>query len=58
MRPPAIIVRFELEAAPRLQIDALSEREHERILDWVETHPDYLELLKRALELESRKPAA
>jgi hypothetical protein len=58
MSAPAILIRLELEAAPRLQVDALTEREHERIVDWIETHPEYLDLILRTLALEGREPAA
>jgi hypothetical protein len=51
---PAILIRLELEAAPRLLVEALSEQEHDRLVDWLETHPDYLELVRRALALEGK----
>jgi hypothetical protein len=58
MTAPAIIIRLELEAAPRLQVDALSEREQQRILDWIATHPDYVRLIEAAIALEREgKPA-
>lgn len=58
MSAPAILIRLELEAAPRLFIDAVSDREHDRILDWIASHPDYVRLIHAALELERREKAA
>jgi hypothetical protein len=55
---PAIVIRLELEAAPRLQVDALNEREAERMVDWLEAHPEYLALIRRAAELETERRAA
>jgi hypothetical protein len=57
-RAPAILIRFELEAAPRLLVDALDEREHERLIDWLKAHPLYLQLIEEALELERQERAA
>ena len=57
MSAPAILIRLELEAAPRLQVDALNEREHDRIVDWLEAHPSYLRLVQKAIELERQEAA-
>jgi hypothetical protein len=55
---PAVLIRFELEAAPRLFVESLNDREHDRLIDWVEAHPDYLDLIRRALALETQERAA
>jgi hypothetical protein len=57
VKPPAILIRLELEAAPRLQVDALSEEEHGRIVDWIKAHPAYLQLVEDALALEHKEAA-
>jgi hypothetical protein len=58
MRAPAILIRIELEAAPRLQVDALNQQEHDRIVDWLRAHPRYLRLVQEALALEAEERAA
>jgi len=35
----AILIRIELEAAPKVLIDAARERDHDRLLDWLEARP-------------------
>jgi hypothetical protein len=56
--PPAIVIRLELEAAPRLQVDALDERESKRLIDWLDAHPRYLRLIQEAIKLETQERAA
>jgi hypothetical protein len=59
MSVPAVIIRLELEGAPRLLVDCLSDREEERLFDWLEAHPELLELVVRALDLQDEaRPAA
>jgi hypothetical protein len=55
---PAILIRLELEAAPRLLVDAVSEQEHDRLCDWLEAHPAYVDLVQQALALERQERAA
>jgi len=58
MRPPAITIRLELEAPPHVLADLLDDAEEARIDHWLLTHPEYRELVARALELEAeRRPA-
>lgn len=57
-RLPAVLIRLELEAAPKVLIDALTEGESLRLEDWVSTHPDLAELVCRALELADEAKAA
>ena len=45
--PPAIVIRLELEAAPRVYLDAVAESEAVRLEDWLVGHDAYLELVAR-----------
>lgn len=58
MTAPAVLIRIPLEGAPRLLVDALTERNHQRIVHWIATHPEYLELVQRAIALEAKARAA
>lgn len=51
MRPPAFVIRLELEAEPRLYCDAENEGEHRRLLDWIEANPELAELLEHVDEI-------
>jgi hypothetical protein len=55
---PAVLIRLEVEASPRLQIDALNESEQRCLVDWLEAHPRYLKLIQDALALERQERAA
>ena len=57
MRPPAITIRLEVEGTPRVVFDAMNESEAARVLEWLDSKPDYDELVGRALELELREQA-
>jgi hypothetical protein len=48
---PAVVIRFPLEEAPILQIDAMRESEWLRIVDWLTAHPSWAPVVRRALEL-------
>lgn len=52
MSAPAILIRLELEASPRLLTDCVSEGEQQRLLDWLRSRPALLELVETAIELE------
>jgi hypothetical protein len=57
--PPAIVIRLELEAAPRVYCEALAEAEQTRLGDWLaEARPEYGALVDRAMELEAEERAA
>ena len=58
MSPPAVLIRLELEASPRVIVDAMYEGEMERLHDWFEAHPLHLELIHRAHELAARSGPA
>jgi hypothetical protein len=56
---PAIVIRLELEAVPVVYVQTLNEAEERRLTDWVtDAHPEYGELVARALELAEAKRAA
>jgi hypothetical protein len=55
---PAVVIRLELEAPPRIYCDVMTEAAGGRLTDWLASHPDYLELVNRAIELGERARAA
>jgi hypothetical protein len=56
---PSVSIRLEVEAAPRVFVDALNEAEEQRLTDWLtEARPDYGELVARAFELAAKARAA
>ncbi len=58
MTAPAIVIRLELEAAPKLYVDAVNSAEHDRLLDWIGSQPHYLRLIQAAIDLEAERRAA
>jgi hypothetical protein len=50
--PPAVVVTFELEAKPKVRVAATREQDFERLLTWLESQDDLVELVRRAIELE------
>jgi hypothetical protein len=58
MSAPAAVIRLELEAAPRVLIDCMNEREEIRLADWITSHPRLLDLVAAALELQNEAEAA
>jgi hypothetical protein len=58
MNAPAIVIRLELEAAPRIVCDYLLEEEEVRMLDWLRAHPAQEDLVTRALEIARMERAA
>ncbi|MFN2467039.1 MAG: hypothetical protein ABR521_02745 [Gaiellaceae bacterium] len=55
---PALVIVLAFEAAPRVVADCLSDSEGQRLVDWIESRPELLELVKRALELQEEARAA
>jgi hypothetical protein len=51
VNPPAVVIRIALEGTPLLYADALNEGEAVRLDDWLETRPEYAELVDDALRL-------
>jgi hypothetical protein len=58
MNAPAVVIRLSLEARPRVYVDAIHESDATRLAEWLESHPQYADLVARALELEREKRAA
>lgn len=58
MSAPAYLIWLELEAAPRVVVDALHEGDYDRLADWLLANPDIAELLERAVALAQRERAA
>jgi hypothetical protein len=58
MSAPAVVIRLELEAAPKIFPDVVSESEYERLIDWVETHEELRGLLVFAQQLRDQAEAA
>jgi len=56
--PPAIIIRFDLEAAPLVFVDYLSDAEERRMDDWLDAHPEYRALIEDAVELAEQEQRA
>jgi hypothetical protein len=55
---PAIVVRFELEAAPTVRAVWLHEGDRDRLFDWLRQKPELEALIARAVELELEERAA
>jgi hypothetical protein len=55
---PAILIRLPLEGAPQVIVAALHNGDGERLHDWIDANPEYVELVRRALALERRERAA
>ena len=58
MTAPAVVIRFELEAAPKVYKDCDDKGEQRRLEDWLNAHPEYWELLLRARDLAEEAKAA
>jgi hypothetical protein len=58
MSAPAVVIRLELEAPPRLFADALGKNEWKRLSDWLSAHPRYLRLIQEAIALETEERTA
>ena len=48
---PAVIIRLEFEARPRIIADYLTDADESRMLDWLDGRPEVLELLATAQEI-------
>jgi hypothetical protein len=51
MNAPAVVIRLELEATPKVTFDCLSEGEQVRMVEHLGAHPEQLELIARAQEI-------
>jgi hypothetical protein len=55
--PPALILRFALEEAPDITIDALNDGELVRLCDWIDAHPTFLRLIAALYALVEQERA-
>jgi hypothetical protein len=51
MSAPAVVIRLEIEAMPKIFPDVVSESEYERLIDWLESHEELRMLLVFADQL-------
>ena len=54
---PALVIRLEIEAAPTLIVDCLTESQEHRLRDWITASPRLSALVTEALELAEEAPA-
>jgi hypothetical protein len=57
-RGASITIRVALEAAPVVWRDFGDDGDERRMRDWLDAHPDYWELIDRAVELIEQERAA
>ena len=55
---PAVVIRIEIEAAPRVLFEVMTDGANGRLADWLASHPEYLALVSAALELGDQARAA
>lgn len=48
---PAVVIRLELEAAPRVYVEAASRGERHRLLDWINSNSDLRAIVRAADDL-------
>jgi hypothetical protein len=58
MSPPALVIRLALEQPASVYLDCLNDGEKARLFDWLNSQPDYADLVERALELAEQARAA
>ena len=58
MSAPSVRIVFELEAAPRVEADWLTDADDARMTHWLDQHDDYSRLIADAVELAERERAA
>jgi hypothetical protein len=56
--PPAVVIRFEFESRPSVVAAWSTDADDERMTVWLDAHPEYAELLHRAIELSGEEWAA
>lgn len=57
MTAPAIVLVLALESRPKLYADASTDRDLERVLDWLGAHPSLLRLVVDAIALAEKEAA-
>lgn len=55
--PPSLLIRFGLEEAPDISIDARNDSEVARLFDWLDAHPAFLRLIAQLYALVERERA-
>lgn len=50
--PPTVLIALALEEPPRVRWVCSRESDQLRLLDWIASHPELMDLLERGLELE------
>ena len=53
-----MIIRLELEAAPRVYSDLGSDADWARLTDWLNAHPEQARIVRAALDLVRQERAA
>lgn len=48
MNAPAVVVRFSIEGSPEVSIEAHDKGERDRLLDWINSSPELLGLVRAA----------
>jgi hypothetical protein len=51
--PPAISILLPLEGRPIVAVDAINEAEAERLAEWLQSKPDYAQVVNAALALSA-----
>lgn len=54
----AVLIRFGLEEAPDIHIDAHDDGERVRLCDWIDAHPDFFRLIAQLFALIESERAA
>jgi hypothetical protein len=57
-QPPAFVIRLAFEERPAVLLEAFSEGDEDRLMDWVVANDLLLDLITRALELVDEPEAA
>jgi hypothetical protein len=55
---PRVVITLAFEAKPRVVSICDHEGDQLRLADWLEAHPEYAELVRRAFELQQEAKAA
>ncbi len=53
--PPAVTITLQLERAPVIVVDAISDYEASRLRDWVSSQRDLADLLDQALKVREQR---
>lgn len=53
MSAPRTVIVLEYEAAPRVEIENVDESNAARLVAWMGTHPELLDLVHHAIQVET-----